>query len=271
MASHEPRRDGEFSLWNAWRVSGLVLCLVLASAVAGAAVPTVVAGDSDALRQQSLPNTLTVRSTGDERVTYRITVSGRIQPGSAADLTNATQPDRVGTTTARGSAAEGGIDDFTFSGRLTGIEVSGGPAAIFVNGEQIDPADYQQSGTTPSADDTPGATPTPPSPTPSPTLTPSSTPTPTPSSTATSTPSPTATPTLTSTRTATPTKTTPTRTATPTPQRATNNTTGVPSAGAESGIVDWVVSNLFLLGGGVLFVVFAIATLVARHNRRRER
>ncbi len=33
-----------------------------------------------------------------------------------------------------------------------------------------------------------------------------------------------------------------------------------------TGILDWILSNLFLLGGGVFSVVFSIATLVAQHN-----
>jgi hypothetical protein len=42
-----------------------------------------------------LPNTLSIRSTGDERVYYNATVSDSIAPGAGADLEGAEQPDTV--------------------------------------------------------------------------------------------------------------------------------------------------------------------------------
>ena len=156
---------------------------------------------------RQLPNTLSIRSTGDERVYYNATASGSVAPGSGADLTGAEQPDEVSGATASGSTAQGGVDNFTFSGDLTALNLEGGPAEVSVNGEQIDPANYQETPTpTPTPSPTPTATPTR---TPTATLTPTatSTPTATPSPTPTQTVSPTPTPTPTATKTATPTAT----------------------------------------------------------------
>ncbi|WP_273836418.1 PGF-CTERM sorting domain-containing protein [Halococcus sp. PRR34] len=136
-------------------------------------------GDDGNGAGSQLPNTFTVRSTGEGRVSYTATASESITPGSGADLTGATQPDEVSGSTASGSTAQGGIDNYTFSGELTDLNLEGGPAEVYVNGERIDPAEYQA---TPTLTTTPTAT-----------LTPTSTPTATPTPTATSTPTPTTT------------------------------------------------------------------------------
>lgn len=120
-----------------------------------------------------LPNTLSIRSTGDKRVYYNATVSDSVAPGTGADLEGAEQPDTVGETTASGSTAQGGVDNFTFSGELTALDLRGGPATVLVDGEQVDPDSF-------------AATPTP-------TTTPTSTPTATPTVTPTPTPRPTTT------------------------------------------------------------------------------
>lgn len=78
---------------------------------------------------------------------------------SGADLVNAESPDTTEGTTASGSTAEGGQDNFTFAGQLTALTLEGGPARVYVNGEQIDPAQYQS--TTPTSTVTPTATPEP--------------------------------------------------------------------------------------------------------------
>lgn len=262
-------------------MSTLVLCLLVSSAIVGAAVPAVPAAASSESnqfqQQQPLPNTLTIRSTDEQRVRYNITVSGRIQPGSGADLTNADQPDQVGTATAAGSSAQGGVDNFTFSGRLTLLEISGGPADVFLNGQRIDPTNYQPSSPPTETGDTPTLTITTQIPnstataSPTPTSTATSTRNPTTTSTQTQTSSPTATSTSTPTQTATTTETvtsTTTISESPATQQATNATAGSGTSSEGSGVLDWILSNLFLLGGGILFIVFAIATLVARHNRK---
>ena len=146
-------------------------------------------GDDGNEAGSQLPNTFTVRSTGEGRVSYTATASGSIRPGSGADLTGATQPDEVSGSTASGSTAQGGIDNYTFSGELTDLNLEGGPAEVYVNGERIDPAEYQA---TPTLTTTPTATPTS-------TSTPTATPTPTATSTPTSTTTNPATPTVRST------------------------------------------------------------------------
>lgn len=151
-----------------------------------------------------LPNTLSIRSTGDERVYYNATVSDLVAPGSGADLEGAEQPDTVSDTRATGSTAQGGVDNFTFAGELTALDLEGGPVEVYANGEQVDLAQYQSDTETPTPTPTETATPTP---------TPTSTPTPTPTETRTPLPIPT-----TSSPTSTPTETrTAMQTATSTP------------------------------------------------------
>ena len=142
-----------------------------------------------------LPNTLSIRSTGDERVYYNATVSNSVAPGPGADLEGAEQPDTVSGTRATGSTAQGGVDNFTFAGELTVLDLEGGPAEVYVNGERVDPAEYQIDTPTPTDTETP-------TPTPTPTATPTPTPTPTATSTPTATATPSPTPTSTETRTA---------------------------------------------------------------------
>jgi hypothetical protein len=168
-----------------------------------------------------LPNTLSIRSTGDERVYYNATVSDSVATGTGADLEGAEQPDTVGETTASGSTAQGGVDNFTFSGELTALDLRGGPATVLVNGEQVYPDSF-------AATPTPTTTPTP---------TPTATPSPTPTATATPTSTPTATPTVTPTPTPRPTTTAETATSQLTTQPLTTSTataTGVSSPVSSS-------------------------------------
>ena len=261
MQEQLSERRNDRSWWRIGCVSVVALCLLAAGFAAASSAPAAggpaAAVDAPAQQQvqQSAPNTVTVRSTGEERVFYTISVSGSIEAGPGADLTGAEQPDSVEGTTASGSTALNGVDNFTFRGRITALNVSGGPVEVTVNGTPVDPSAYPQSA--------PSATP---STTAMPTQTPTSTPTtatPTATSTATPTPvTPTATPTPAppSTTTATP-STTPT--ASPTPS-ATANATTQPQEGESGGILGSV--SLVTVVGSLLLVVFAILALVAHYN-----
>lgn len=92
------------------------------------------------LQHAKSPNTLTIISTGSERVHYSATTSGSIASGERADLVDADQPDNVTNRTASGSTAQRGIDDFTFSGRITALTLRGGPARVLINGNEVNPA-----------------------------------------------------------------------------------------------------------------------------------
>jgi hypothetical protein len=92
------------------------------------------------LQQAQEANTLTIVSTSDERVYYNTTVSGHITAGEQADLADAKQPDTVTNTTASGSTAQRGADTFRFTGRITALRLTGGPASVSVNGHRINPA-----------------------------------------------------------------------------------------------------------------------------------
>ena len=192
--------------------------------------------DTPAEAPSQLPNTLSVRSTSDERVYYDATVSDSIAPGPGADLIGAEQPDEVSGATASGSTAQGGVDNFTFSGDLTALSLEGGPAEIYVNGEQIDPAEYQATPTsTPTPTQIPTPTPTPTStPTPTPTATSTSTPTPTPTRTQTPTATVTPTPTLSQMTTSGPSSPTPTSASTASPAEDTPTQVSTTSAGGRT-------------------------------------
>ncbi len=294
MNGHTRRQKNSRSWWKLGCISVVALCLLGSSVVAGVAAPaaaSVPSGQSQV--DQPLPNTLTIRSTGDERVSYNVSVSERISPGSGADLANATQPDTISQTTASGSTAQGGVDNFTFSGRITALNLSGDSAEVSVNGERVDPSTFPQSTPTPANTTTATATPpstpggTPPAP-PTVNATPTPTPTPSPTTTTTSTSTlaqsptstrvvgsiPTSTPTSTSPSTATPSPTQQPTTAAETPMEAsptpaeTNTSETQPPSGNESGVLGFLDSfTLFTLGGGALIIVFGILAVIARYNR----
>jgi hypothetical protein len=151
MDCHTRRQRNSRSWWKLGCISVVALCLLGSSVVAGVVAPAAASVPSDQSQvDQPLPNTLTIRSTGDERVSYTVTVSERISPEPGADLSNATQPDTVSQTTASGSTAQGGVDNFTFSGRITALNLSGGPAEVSVNGERVDSSAFPQSTPTPA-------------------------------------------------------------------------------------------------------------------------
>jgi hypothetical protein len=87
---------------------------------------------------EELPNTFTVKSTDEERAFYEVSVDGRIEAGSDADLSGATHPDSIDGNTASGSVASGGVDSYRFTGDLTDLTVDG-PAETAVNGEWVAP------------------------------------------------------------------------------------------------------------------------------------
>ena len=101
----------------------------------------------------SLPNTLTIISTSNERSYYNATTSGRFGVGDQADLTNADQPDTVTNTTASGSSAERGVDTFVFSGQITSLALNGGSARVLINGREVNPATIPET-TAPTGDTT---------------------------------------------------------------------------------------------------------------------
>ncbi|RJT04686.1 hypothetical protein D3261_08715 [Halococcus sp. IIIV-5B] len=106
----------------------------------------------------ALENTLTIESTGDERVYYNATASEKLHPAGGADLaqSNASSPDVVTDSTASGSTAKRGVDNYTFAGNLTALDLRGGPAKVLVNGEQVDPDSFATA--TPTATSTPTRT-----------------------------------------------------------------------------------------------------------------
>jgi len=123
-------------------VIGIIAIMMLASAgITGDMVQRAASQDTDS----SLPNTITINSTGEERVSYEFTVSGEVEYGDKANLagdeSNPTYPDGISGATASGSVAEGGVDNYRFSGELSGLSLTGGPAEVYVNGEQIDPSE----------------------------------------------------------------------------------------------------------------------------------
>jgi ABC-type transporter Mla subunit MlaD len=123
-------------------------CLILLAAVllviGSVPVGAVIQGGQQAATQPS--NTLTIKSTADERAFYEFTVSGQLEYGANAnpvdDPSNPTHPDKVTETTASGTVAENGNDTYRFSGEIRAFKLTEGPADVFVNGEQINPGTF---------------------------------------------------------------------------------------------------------------------------------
>lgn len=106
------------------------------------------ADSSDESEDADLTNNLRVRSTGDERTYYNFSVSGEIETGSQFDTTDAEVPDVQSGSMVSGSVAERGMDDLSYSGEITSINVSGDNANLVVNDEEVDPDDYPDEPTT---------------------------------------------------------------------------------------------------------------------------
>jgi len=123
-------------------------CLILLAAVllivSSVPVGAVIQGGQQAATQPS--NTLTIKSTADERAFYEFTVSGQLEYGANAnpvdEPSNPTHPDKVTGTTASGTVAENGNDTYRFSGEIRAFKLTEGPANVFVNGEQINPGTF---------------------------------------------------------------------------------------------------------------------------------
>ncbi|WP_435177881.1 hypothetical protein [Halorussus sp. AFM4] len=86
---------------------------------------------------QGLPNKIVIEA-GETPLSYRITVSGEIAKGQQAGGTDEISADG---TTVRGYEQDDndGVDDYRFSGRITGFEVTeGSVASVSVNGQTVD-------------------------------------------------------------------------------------------------------------------------------------
>lgn len=86
----------------------------------------------------SLPQSLVITSESDQRASYEFDVSGTIEPGAVADLSSGTHTDTVDDGSAIGWVAEGGADNYFFSGNLTHFSYTG-PLSVRENDQQVDP------------------------------------------------------------------------------------------------------------------------------------
>lgn len=202
---------------------------------ADSSAPTSTAASSGTANTTPLANTLTIKSTGEERVYYNATASEGMKPAAGADLTGAESPDAVNANRASGSTAQNGRDNFTFAGELTGLTIDGGPARVLVNGDEVDPESYSA-------------------------VTPTPTPTPTPTATSTETPIATDTPTATDTPISTATETPMSTSSTPANESTSNgslvasetaNSSGTNSSGSGPGF-GVVAAALAILGSAYL-------------------
>lgn len=101
-------------------------------------------GSDDGSDSADPSRTVTVESTGEDRATYEFTVTDVVEPGDSANLSGAEFPDAVQGTTASGSVAVYGSDDYLFAGEITAFSVDG-PADVYVDGEQVDPSQFDDS------------------------------------------------------------------------------------------------------------------------------
>jgi PGF-CTERM protein len=118
-----------------------------------------ISNDSGGPRSGGPSKTLTIESTGSERVSYDFTVNGQVELGERANPAGDAVPDSVSGSSASGSVAQNGVDDYRFSGNLTDISVDG-PANVYVNDEQIE---TNESRTNENASETSSEQVTPPS------------------------------------------------------------------------------------------------------------
>ncbi|WP_121823373.1 right-handed parallel beta-helix repeat-containing protein [Halostella salina] len=93
--------------------------------------------ETEAPEPEPTPKTLELTSTGEARATYEVAVTGGIEAGDRANTSNAEYLDEVGDSTASGSVAVFGTDDYEFTGELESVVVDG-PAAAYVDGEQVE-------------------------------------------------------------------------------------------------------------------------------------
>jgi len=93
------------------------------------------------VRERALPNWVVVR--GEDLFTgYEFAVSGRVNGGDAADLTDFVGEDRV-----RGFVADGSVDDFLFSGEITEF-ADDDDLTVWINGRRVgDPVGEPAPGT----------------------------------------------------------------------------------------------------------------------------
>ena len=208
---------------------------------------------------------ITFEHTGEGRASYAVTVSGSIEAGPEADLEDAESVDTVSEGSATGSVAEGGADDYFFTGEITSLEIDG-PITVYVDGEEIDPEEIEDATTTTETETTATTATATESPTPTTrTTTETGTATTTATATATATrtetntpraasatPTETSTPTGTATGTETVTRTT-TDTETPAPTRSRATTPGGGDGGGSTGLSEQE-RGLFLTIGGVLLL-----------------
>jgi cell division septation protein DedD len=205
---------------------------------------------------------ITFEHTGGERASYELTVSGSIEAGPEADLEDAQFVDRVSARRASGSVAEGGADDYFFTGEITGLTVEG-PVTVSIDGEEVNPEEVGPATTTTDAE-TAGPTSTT-------TATATTTTTPTPTArttttTATATTATTATATASTTPTGTAEPTATARTTTAAPTRTQPTTAGSGDGGGSTGLNEQERGLFLTIGGVVLLGIVAIVgvALLAR-------
>ncbi|WP_237561142.1 hypothetical protein [Halococcus sediminicola] len=87
----------------------------------------------------SLPRKLTFEG-GSGRFDYRFTVGGDLGKSTARGATIDSN-DSVSGSSASGQGGSGGVDSYGFSGALLTLDVSG-DAAVYLDGERIDPDEY---------------------------------------------------------------------------------------------------------------------------------
>ncbi|WP_076144434.1 right-handed parallel beta-helix repeat-containing protein [Natrinema saccharevitans] len=96
--------------------------------------------DPDSVGDSDLENTLLVDGVGTAGGTrYEFTVSGAVEKSTAGSA-SINADDRIESGTVTGSVG-GWRDAFSFSGDLEELTVDG-TARVYVNGDQVDPADY---------------------------------------------------------------------------------------------------------------------------------
>ncbi|MFC7045390.1 hypothetical protein ACFQH6_08190 [Halobacteriaceae archaeon GCM10025711] len=96
----------------------------------------------------ALPNVLSVEGGSPDQVaTYAFTVGGDVEKSTDRGA-SINDEDTIDGSTVEGAVA-GGTDSFRFSGDLQDLSTDGSPT-VYLNGEQIDPADYGDKASLPN-------------------------------------------------------------------------------------------------------------------------
>lgn len=80
-------------------------------------------------------NTISIRAASQQDVFYEFSASGSVTRGGPYQSDSG---DEISGNTVSGAVGEGRADSFVFTGEITSFTTEGGPARVFVNGQEVE-------------------------------------------------------------------------------------------------------------------------------------